>query len=66
MVQKKWLDEIKKFKVPNAMPLVYEFDKRMTYVSNYALMDLQSHKLKKQDPTLSYNTINMDHYKDDF
>ena len=55
-------EDIKKFKVPNAMPMVYEFDERMTFVNNYTLMDLDSHRLRKEDPTLSYNNINVDMY----
>ena len=44
------------------MPMVYEFDERMTFVNNYTLMDLHSHGLRKADPTLSYNRIMLHHY----
>ena len=57
-------DEKKKFKVPNAMPMVYEFDERMTYVSNYTLMDLDAHTIMKNNPTFSYNRIDMTHFAD--
>jgi 2,3-bisphosphoglycerate-dependent phosphoglycerate mutase len=56
-------DDIKKFKVPNAMPMVYEFDERMAFVNNYTLMDVNAYTLKKEDPTLSYNNISIDKYK---
>jgi 2,3-bisphosphoglycerate-dependent phosphoglycerate mutase len=36
-------EEIKKFKVPNALPIVYEFDENMKHVNNYCLMDQEAH-----------------------
>ena len=36
-------DEIKKIDVPNAQPIVYEFDQRMTYIKNYILTQNESH-----------------------
>lgn len=39
------------------MPIVYEFDERMSFVNNYTLMDLDAYRLKSEDPTLSYNNI---------
>lgn len=61
-------EDIKKFKVPNAMPMVYEFDERMTFVNNYTLMDTTAYTLKKEDPTLSYNNMSIDRLQnvDDF
>ena len=61
-------EDIKKFKVPNAMPMVYEFDERMTFVNNYTLMDVNAYTLKKEDPTLSYNNIDVNKLQtiDDF
>jgi bisphosphoglycerate-dependent phosphoglycerate mutase len=41
--------EIKKYKVPNAMPLVFEFDEHMNFLNNYALMDLDAHGIKKNN-----------------
>ena len=57
-------EDIKKFKVPNAMPMVYEFDDRMTFVNNYTLMDLDAHRLMRQDRSLSYNNIKVDMYEE--
>lgn len=44
--------------VPNAMPIVYEFDENMQHVNNYCLMDKDVHTIKKENPDLSYNDIN--------
>lgn len=44
------------------MPMVYEFDERMTFVNNYTLMDLDAHRLMKEDRSLSYNNIMIDKY----
>jgi len=56
-------EEIKKFKVPNALPLVYEFDENLRHINNYALMDLDAHKIKKENRNLSYNNIDMSKYQ---
>ena len=32
-------EDIKRFQVPNALPVVYEFDEQMKYINNYCLMD---------------------------
>lgn len=44
------------------MPMVYEFDERMTFVNNYTLMDLDAHRIMKEDRSLSYNKISIDLY----
>lgn len=46
------------------MPMVYEFDERMTFVNNYTLMDLDAHRLMRQDRSLSYNNIKVDMYEE--
>lgn len=50
-------EDIKNFKVPNALPIVYEFDAQMQHINNYCLMDLDSHSIKAENPELSYNNI---------
>ena len=44
--------------MPNAMPIVYEFDEYMQHVNNYCLMDKDAHAIIKSNPELSYNDIN--------
>ena len=56
-------EDIKKFKVPNALPIVYEFDANMNHVNNYCLMDKEAHKIKSDNPLLSYNDIDWAHIK---
>ena len=56
-------EAIKQFKVPNALPLVYEFDENLNHINNYALMDLDAHKIKMEYRDLSYNNIDMSKYK---
>ena len=48
--------------MPNALPLVYEFDENLNHINNYALMDLDAHKIKSQNRELSYNNIDMSKY----
>ena len=55
-------EQIKQFKVPNAMPLVYEFDENLNHINNYALMDIDAHRIKNENRELSYNNIMMEHY----
>lgn len=61
-LQKIGEEQIKEFKVPNALPLVYEFDENLNHINNYALMDKDAHKIKSQNRELSYNNILMEHY----
>jgi hypothetical protein len=49
--------------VPNALPLVYEFDENLNHINNYALMDKDAHKIRKEHREMSYNNITMDNYK---
>ena len=49
--------EIKRYQVPNALPVVIEFDEDMKYLNNYCLMDKEAHAVKKDQPDLSYNNI---------
>lgn len=49
--------------MPNALPLVYEFDENLKHINNYALMDLDAHKIKKENRNLSYNNIDMSKYQ---
>ena len=56
-------EDIKQFKVPNALPMVYEFDANLNHVCNYALMDLDAHKVKIKNREKSYNNIMMSEYK---
>ena len=49
--------ELKQYKVPNAMPIVYEFDSEMNHVHNYILMDQEAHRYKSENPDKSYNNI---------
>lgn len=43
--------------MPNALPVVYEFDSNMKHVNNYCLMDIESHSIKAERRELSYNNI---------
>ena len=43
--------------MPNALPVVYEFDNNMKQVNNYCLMDMEAHSIKAERPDLSYNNI---------
>jgi 2,3-bisphosphoglycerate-dependent phosphoglycerate mutase len=56
-------EQIKQFKVPNALPLVYEFDENLNHINNYALMDKDSHKIRCKNRDMSYNNIMMDNYE---
>jgi 2,3-bisphosphoglycerate-dependent phosphoglycerate mutase len=62
-LQKIGEEEIKQFKVPNALPLVYEFDENLNHINNYALMDMDAYKIKKENKDLSYNNIDMRRYQ---
>ena len=44
--------------------MVYEFDENLNHINNYALMDLDAHKIKSQNRELSYNNIDMSKYKE--
>jgi len=44
------------------MPLVYEFDENLNHINNYALMDIDAHRIKNENRELSYNNIMMEHY----
>ena len=46
------------------MPLVYEFDENLNHINNYALMDKDAHKIKLENPELSYNNIMMENYQE--
>ena len=50
-------EDIKRFQVPNALPVVYEFDASMKHITNYCLMDKEAHSVKAENPELSYNNI---------
>lgn len=43
--------------MPNALPIVYEFDANMKHVNNYCLMDQEAHAVKAENPDLKYNEI---------
>ena len=43
--------------MPNALPVVVEFDEQMKYINNYCLMDKEAHKVKNENRHLSYNNI---------
>lgn len=44
---------------------MYEFDAHMNHVNNYCLMDKEAHKVKSDNPLLSYNDIDWAHIKGD-
>lgn len=50
-------EEIKRFQVPNALPVVFEFDQNLKHVTNYCLMDMEAHTIKAERRDLSYNNI---------
>ena len=56
------IEEVRKYGVPNAMPIVFEFDKDLNVLNNYTLMDLDAHRIKKVNRELSYNNILMGKY----
>ena len=49
--------------MPNALPLVYEFDENLNHINNYALMDKDAHTIRKQNREMSYNNIKMENYE---
>jgi 2,3-bisphosphoglycerate-dependent phosphoglycerate mutase len=38
--------DLKKLAIPNALPIVYEFDEDMNYLTNYHLTDQESPELR--------------------
>jgi len=56
-------EELKRYKVPNAMPIVYEFDEQLRYLNKYILMDLEAHRVKLENPQMSYNNIKWNELK---
>ena len=50
-------EDVKRYQIPNALPVVLEFDEDMKYLNNYCLMDQQVHTVKKNNPEYSHNNI---------
>ena len=49
--------EVKRYQIPNALPVVLEFDEDMKYLNNYCLMDKEAHSVRAVDASHSYNNI---------